>query len=68
MVKYTLHLLGRTPSPDNIRNYFPTSTEVVGKFEHLNPCEMHEESNMVGINPVVPPLTGEVLHDRFHQG
>ena len=68
MVKYTLNLLGRTPSPDNRNHFVHTSIEVVGQVEHLNPFEMYEESKMVGIKPGVPPIIGEVLHDNFHQG
>ena len=68
MVKYTLHLLGRTPSPDIRRHFVHTFIEVVGQVEHLDPSEMHEEYNMVGISPRVSPLIGEVLHDNFHQG
>ena len=63
-----MHLLGVIPPPDNIIHLLNAPIEVVGQVEHLNPCKMHEESNMVGIEPGVSPLTGEVLHDNQHQG
>ena len=66
MVEQTLHLLGVIPPSGNRRHLINAPIEVIGKIEHLNPCEMHEEFDMVGVDPGVSPLTGEVLHDNHH--
>ena len=62
-----MHLLRVTPPPENIRHLHNSPIEIVGKVKHLNPYEMHEVSDMVGIEPGVSHLTGEILHDNQHQ-
>ena len=60
--------MGRITPLDNGRHFIHTPIEVVGKVEHPDPCEMHEQSNMVGVKPGVSPLIDKVLHNDFNQG
>ena len=63
-----MNLLGITPPPDNRRHLVNTHVEVVGRMKHLDPSEMHEQSNMVGVESRVPSLTGKLFNDDPHQG
>ena len=68
MVKQAIHFLGVNPHLDNRTHFHNTPIEIVGEVKCLNPCEMHKESKMIGIDLGVSPLTGELFHDSQHQG
>lgn len=61
-----MHLLGVIPPLDNRVHLLHASIEIVGQVEHLNLCEMHEEPDMVGVEPGVSLLKSEVLHDNHY--
>ena len=67
-MEQTLHLLGIVPSPNNKIHLVNIPIKVVGKMKHLDPSEMHEQYNMVGVESKVPSLIGKVFHDDPHQG
>lgn len=44
------------------------SEHIVWDIEDFDPCEVHKQSDMIGVEPREPSFTREVLHNDFHHG
>ena len=68
VVEETLHLMIIISLLGNKCHFINALEEVIGYMKHSNPNEVHEESDMIGIEPRKPSLMGEVFHEDFHRG
>ena len=55
----TLHLMTITPFLCNICHFVNAAGEIIGYVKHSDSSEVHEESDMIGIESIKPPLIGE---------
>ena len=68
VVEETLHLMIIISLLGNKFHLINATVEIIGYLKHSNPSEVHEETDMIGIESRKPSLTGEVFHDDFHHG
>ena len=64
---YVVQLLGLRFPLYSMCHFLNVSKHEVREIQHLYSSEMHEESNMIGIQPGEPTFTSEVLDNNSHQ-
>ena len=66
VVVNAIQLLGVWLPLYNMHHLLNVSKHEVREIRHLYFSEMHEKSNVVGIQPGEPTFTNEVLDNNFH--
>ena len=64
---YVVHLLRVWLLLHKVSHLINVSKQKVGEVQHLHPCKVHEEPNMVSIQPGKYALTSEIFDDNPHQ-
>jgi len=65
---YAIHLLRIWLLLHNVSHLINLSKQKVGKVQHLQPCQVHEEPDMVSIQPRKSTLKSEIFDDNPDQG
>ena len=68
MMEKTSFLLSRRSLLNKGGHLVYAFAEEEREIQHLSPSEMHQKSDMIGINSRISPLTCEIFHDGFHKG
>ena len=68
MMKKACLLLRWRSLLDKGENLVYALTKEERKIQQLSLGEMHQQSDMIGIDSRISPLTCEIFHDGFHKG
>ena len=68
MMEKTSFLLRRRSLLDKGGHLVYALAEEEREIQQLSLSEMHQKSDMIGINLRISPLTCEISHDGFHKG
>jgi len=65
---YVVHLLMVWLLLHKVSHLINDSKQKVGEVQHLHPCKVHEELDMLSVQPGKYALTSEIFYDGPHKG
>lgn len=68
VMKEIVHLLLIPFSLNCVCHFLNAHEQIISNIEHFDSCEVHEQSDMVGVESGKSAFTSELLHNDFHYG